>query len=149
MPTPYKPWEERIADKWHEDDNGCHIWTAHTCERGYGRITNGQLAHRVNYAHRYGPLPTWLFCCHTCDVTSCINPDHLYLGTHEQNMRDFSRSGIRKGEGNPHAKLTEQSVREIRKLAGTGESFASISRLYGVGPTQVSRIVGRQRWGHI
>ena len=83
-------------------DNGCWIWQRNPSQR-YG-ITNGQLAHRVSYERENGPIPDGLEVCHSCDTPKCVNPKHLWLGTHKDNMADASSKGRMRGEPRSHCK---------------------------------------------
>lgn len=82
-----------------EPNTGCWLWTGAHSERGYGQIQGGRRGGRVVLAHRFawatanGPIPKGFFVCHRCDTPSCVNPDHLFLGTHDENMRDMARKG--------------------------------------------------------
>lgn len=78
----------------HQED--CWIWAGARLPRGYGRLgIDGRqfLAHRVSYALYRGEVPNDLLVCHTCDVPSCVNPDHLFLGTAQDNIRDAVNKG--------------------------------------------------------
>jgi len=66
----------------------CWIWTAGRLRQGYGRF-DGQLAHRVAFAFERGPVPDGMFVLHSCDNPPCVNPGHLRLGTHVDNMREM------------------------------------------------------------
>lgn len=120
---------------------GCWLWTGASHPTGYGRF--GITSTRVEFAHRAawllfrGPIPAGMYVCHKCDVPLCVNPDHLFIGSATDNMRDASRKGrIRlprasfasSGAHQP-AKLTDDQVREIR--ASKAGSFA-LARDYGV-----------------
>ena len=84
----------------------CLVWTGATDSNGYGRITVGsridasrrlESVHRVAWEHHHGPIPTGLSVLHTCDNPPCVRREHLFLGTHADNMRDMTR----KGRGRP------------------------------------------------
>lgn len=85
-----------------EPNTGCILWTGHLCARGYGRIGyaskgSAVLVHRIAYECANGPIPRGMVVCHTCDTPMCVNPDHLFVGTQKDNMRDM----FKKGRGNP------------------------------------------------
>lgn len=115
------------------------------------------LAHRVSWTLINGPIPAHtgkkrtLSVCHTCDVPSCINPAHLFLGTQKDNLHDMQakgrkREGNHRGERNGNAKLSDVQVAEIRRLYADGGSPTAIGALFGVTGTQVTYIgTGRSR----
>lgn len=76
-------------------ESGCWLFEGSTIKRGYGRLaSSGQLtAHRASYERFYGPIPDGMCVCHACDVRSCINPNHLFLGTHRDNTQDMWQKG--------------------------------------------------------
>lgn len=82
-----------------EPNSGCWLWTGHVNCRGYGQVSfrgtkyGGRTAHRVSYILFVGAIPTGMFVLHKCDVRCCVNPDHLWLGTHLDNQRDKCRKG--------------------------------------------------------
>jgi DNA-binding transcriptional regulator YiaG len=167
-------WLDRYAIP--EPNSGCYLWTKYVGRWGYGAVKrNGsvQLAHRVAWELRHGPPPQDMFVCHKCDVPSCVNPDHLFLGTALDNAADRNSKGrqsrgdrhsaaaktgivrstnrqtkasARRGEANPNAILTAGQVKAIR--ADT-RSQRVIAQHYGIGQQQVQRIKARRRWGHI
>lgn len=100
-----------------EPNSGCWLWTGKlrkngTNTYGIGRY-NGQdkLAHRVSYEIHYGPIPKGLVVRHKCNNSYCVNPEHLELGTHEENMKDMVASGrSARGSKNANAKLSEKDV---------------------------------------
>ena len=74
-----------------EKTDGCWLWVGHILPNGYGRIgVNGArfMAHRYAWQMARGPIPDGMYVCHKCDVRRCVNLDHLFLGTHDDNMRD-------------------------------------------------------------
>lgn len=76
-----------------EPNTGCWLWMQHTNRLGYGRLkqrNRSREAHRVSYEAFVGPIPEGMDVLHRCDVRCCVNPDHLFLGTHLDNMRDMA-----------------------------------------------------------
>ena len=76
---------------------GCWLWTSYRNEKGYGLIhfvgKKNLRAHRLLYEHVNGPLDPDVFCLHKCDVRHCVNPDHMFLGSYEENMADCMAKG--------------------------------------------------------
>ena len=144
-----KPLAERMAKCQLNTTTGCLYWTGAKGKTGYGIIwNNGKLlrAHRVAYMLSYGPIPNGMCVCHKCDERSCVNPDHLFLGTQADNMRDASAKGrmawslpraLPTGEDHHMAKLTSSDVAHIRASRETGVSLA---KRYGISGNGISRI---------
>ncbi len=134
------------------DDSGCWIWQGSRNEFGYGRFARERkcaLAHRRSYELFVGEIPTGMEVCHHCDVPACVHPDHLFLGTHQDNMSDASskkRFACVKGELNPRSKLTEDDVRFIRNVGG---SHSAVASRFGVSHTLVRMIRQRKAWRHV
>jgi len=143
--------EERFWEK--VDKSGsCWIWTASTNGRGYGKFRiSGKYAtvHRISYEMHKGPIPAEMVVMHSCDNRLCVNPDHLNVGTHADNVKDKVTKG-REARGSTHglSKLTEVQVLEIRAKypSWTQEELAA---QYGVTTMCVSYIVHRKTWTHI
>ena len=92
-----KSLKERFEEKFYITP-ACWVWTACKTNRGYGRISNKdakhwELSHRVSYRLYVGEITNSLHVLHTCDNPSCVNPAHLFLGTHTDNMRDRGQKG--------------------------------------------------------
>jgi hypothetical protein len=140
----------RVMGKVSVGQSGCWEWTAHKDANGYGGIGfsgKKKLAHRVMYELRNGPIPDGACVCHSCDNPACVNPDHLFLGSHAENMADMASKGrAPKGETHVAAKLTEADVLAIRAETGTQQEIAA---KYGISTSQVSRIRLGQTWKHV
>ncbi len=132
------------------DARGCWLWQGATSDNGYGTIIKDrkyERAHRLSYEIFVGPVPAGQVVRHKCDVTNCINPAHLAVGTQADNIRDaVSRGRHAHRESHPAAKLTEMKVAEIRRLAATGMSQGKIGAAFGIRQQQVSKIVTGQHW---
>lgn len=138
---------------------GCWLWTASTTRDGYGRWQpeSGQnvLAHRFGWELLHGSIPAGLEVCHRCDTPSCQRPDHLFLGTHAENMADCSAKGRinreSRNQGSKHgySKVNEDMVLEIRRRSQAGEPGLAIAKAFGISRANVSLIVNRKAWTHI
>jgi len=129
---------------------GCWLWTGYLHKDGYGGINFGgraYRAHRIAYHVFVSPVPEGLFVCHHCDVRACINPAHLFLGTHDDNVADMvAKDRHNLGERNPQSKLTRAQVLAIREADGVQREIAVE---YGIHQSQVSFIKSRRHWAHI
>jgi hypothetical protein len=77
-------------------ESGCWLWLGSLNLKGYGRLMikkKSVLAHRFSWEHHNGPISKGLLVCHKCDTPSCVNPDHLFIGTHADNLRDMRNKG--------------------------------------------------------
>lgn len=142
--------ERAIALLSPEPNTGCWLWAGQVNRRGYGNIADGKLVHRVVWAHFHGPIPAGLFLCHRCDTPACSNPDHLFLGTHAENMADMRLKGrSRAGARNTMAKLSEGQVHEIRLELAAGASQPVLAEKYAVHRSTISSIATGARWGKV
>ncbi len=102
-------------------------------DRGYARIMykgKYHLAHRFIYSALNGDIANDMFVCHQCDNRACVNPAHLFLGTHTDNMRDASRKG--RLNQSQHGKVTADDAVVIRQRFANGESGSALATEYGV-----------------
>lgn len=152
LPQPDEKFIRRFWKKINKTD-GCWLWSGAISAHGYGYIKqHGQarLAHRVSWEMEGGPIPNGLFVCHRCDVRNCVNPKHLFLGTHDDNMQDASEKGRWAcGEKQWMSKLTAAQVVEIRRLRSNGIKLKVIAEEFGVSTPTICQIINRKLWAHI
>lgn len=152
--------EERVPARfWAKVNKGdaCWEWTAALFQTGYGAIQTGtrsnprvETAHRLSWLIHFGPIPPGMDVCHHCDNRKCVRPDHLFLGTRADNMRDAVAKGRQaKGAALPQTKLDPARVRQIREAHDSGESMVSLGRRYGVHRVQIGHIVRRTSWAWV
>lgn len=136
-------------------ESGCWIWTG--CDNGrYGLFPhNGErYAHRVSWILHYGEIEEGKYVCHKCDIETCVNPAHLFIGTAKENHADMVKKGrqvIAVGEQRPASKLTEVDIPIIRKRInqmGWGR-YAELGREYGVGEDAIRNIALGISWKHV
>jgi hypothetical protein len=137
--------------------SGCWLWTGATYRKGYGHFrkkVNSKWvmykAHRFSYEHHTGPIPEGMKVLHTCDVTCCVNPYHLFLGTTQDNTDDKVKKG-RHGFGrNPnHQHMTKLWADQIRldwNKAARDVTQSDLARAHGISAQQMSRILKNQIW---
>jgi hypothetical protein len=133
--------------------DACWLWTGLLGENGYGIIgINGKAykAHRVSYFIKHGRIDKDRFVLHHCDVRSCVNPAHLFLGTPKDNSQDAVKKGRNTrlyGEDNGKAKLTRAEVLTIRRICKRGGVYQkTVAKQFGVSEATVSYIVNGGRW---
>lgn len=134
-----------------ERSDGCWLWQGAVGRRGYGQLQfQGRqvTAHRLAYELEFGPITAGLYVCHSCDVPLCVRPDHLWLGTYADNMRDaFAKGRVRRGDQHGNALLRPAAVLLIRTLYERGVQGVVIARRFGIHPNTVYNIAKRRIWG--
>jgi len=151
-------WKNKISEP---DENGCINWLGALDKDGYGRIKpddgKRMRTHRFAYQQNFGKIPKGMFVCHHCDNPSCVNPEHLWLGTPKENSADRDKKG-RIAKNNlygcpinllPNSKLSKADVLQIRKLMGIKIKCTQIARWYGVNSSTIYAIRDRKTWYHI
>ena len=146
---------ERFNNKWILNKHtGCHNWKA-AASRGYGQLkVTGKMvsAHRVSYELFVGYIPKGKVVRHKCDNRKCVNPDHLELGTQQQNCADLMARGTHnrpQGIHNHSSKLTEDQVFIIYTNPFTDLYHREIADIFNVTQTIVSAIKRGVSWQHI
>ncbi len=151
--TQYNP---TLGDRfWAKVDKSgdCWLWMASKSLTGYGRYRHGgkhRQAHRLALEERLGShLGQDLHACHHCDVPSCVNPDHLFAGTREENMAD-RKAKCRHERCGPH-KLNPVAIQVIRYFAKKGGWGwqTRVARAYGINVSTVRRIINGEMWSHV
>lgn len=150
--------EERFWSKVSKTSEGCWEWLGSKSKSGYGQFHTGTrgFSRKMLRAHRYAFEISGLGSaagrniCHTCDNPGCVNPDHLFAGTHQDNMADkIAKDRQAKGESIVASVLTEPQVHEIRRRFASGESGPTIADDFGVTKQCVYSIAKRKTWRHI
>jgi len=143
--------KEYLAARTSIQSNGCWNWTGYTDKDGYGRhvdrwyrVHGKSGTHQLSYICHNGPIGSDDHVCHSCDNPTCINPDHLFLGSNQINMTDKVL------KGRQHTKLTEAQVHDIRSRYATDYyTQAELAPDYGVSEETIRCVVNRKSWSHI
>jgi hypothetical protein len=171
--------KNRFYKKVNKTDS-CHEWTACKNPAGYGLFNFGGqgmavLAHRFAWEISNGDIPDGMLVCHKCDNPSCVNPEHLFIGSHKDNMRDCVNKGrfvcnlktkghksFGKNNGthtkpdsrvcgikNGNSKFIDSDILKIKKLYKSGVSTREIAAIYRVGKSTIWNIVSGNGWKHV
>lgn len=156
------PPKDRILKRVFIGVDGCWEWQGVTKGFGYGYLTVGSRtdgtrltvsAHRYSYEAFIGSIPEGLYVLHKCDNPKCVNPDHLFLGTHQDNINDREAKGRnnlsgvhKKGEEHPNSKLTWEDVQFIRNEPKVNGYISALADRFGVSHRTISDVVNMNTW---
>lgn len=148
-----KTLEERFWEKV-EKTATCWLWQSALLWNGYGQIdVDGQTvrAHRIAWELTHGPISAGMQVLHSCDTRSCVNPDHLFLGTTQDNTADkVSKQRQSRGTGHGRAVFNEAQVLDIRSKSAVGtHTYKQLAAEYDCTESAISHIVKRRTWKHI
>ena len=155
-----KSWtvQQRFSASWELGNNGCWNWLGNLSPNGYGRIKfNGKIvrSHRFSWMQKNAQdIPNGMVVCHSCDNPTCVNPEHLFLGTVADNVADCVRKGRHargerlshpraSGENNGNSRLTLEQVNIIKSDIRTQRAIAS---KFGVSQALISKIKRGEMW---
>ena len=159
-PTPIN--DEKLIEKFNngyiiDDNTGCWMWNGRCDNNGYGRLShNGRsyATHRLSYELIHKEPPGNLFVCHKCDTPGCVNPEHLFLGTNEDNMKDMAAKG--RGNGNPAygvdnnmSILTEEQAQYIIDFNHYHGSLTYLAKKFNTSPQTIYYVKHRKTWKHL
>lgn len=136
--------------------DSCWLWNGVKNDRGYASAMwrgKNVHVHKLAYELLVGLVPSGMDVCHKCDVRTCVNPDHLFIATHLENIRDRDKKNRQaKGEQNARSKLTEEQVREIRrkyKKGVYGYGCRKLAKEYGITHPNIYEIIKGRHWSWV
>lgn len=139
-----------------DEKTGCWNWIGAKKNRNYGGFCyNGKFekAHRVSWILYKGEIPAKMCVCHHCDNESCVNSDHLFLGTHTDNMQDKAKKGRSnpcRGDKASWKKLNSDDVIQIRSLYKTGNyTQRGLAKMYQVSQSAILFLLQGRNWASI
>lgn len=134
----------------------CWEWQGFISQDGYGETSYKSKtirAHRLSWILERGDIPNGLCVLHACDNRKCVNPEHLFLGTREENcqdMRNKNRHVIPVGSHNGKSKLSEEQVVSIRQMyANGGWTHRSLGEYFGVNHSTIGFVLRNEAWRHV
>lgn len=154
--------KQQLFDKHTKKTNGCWEWSGYINKGGYGftrfggRNGKGLLAHRISWELHNGEIPSGMHVCHSCDNRKCVNPEHLFIGTNQDNINDRVAKGrsskwIKSAprEKTPNAKLKDSDIKSMVEKRLNGGKVVEIAREFGVCKEHASRVILQSLRGEI
>lgn len=138
---------------WVDKSGDCWIWMGYRDRKGYGQVrVNGKTfySHRMAWILSVGYIPKGMCVLHHCDNPKCVNPNHLFIGTHADNMHDMIKKGrhargYKKKYLNSAAKLILEQAKKIRSLAGK-KSQGALAKIFGVAESTIEHIINGETY---
>lgn len=151
--------ERLLSRLQHDPFGGCWLFDGYWMPAGYGQfyMATGDpiLAHRASWTLHMGPIPVDMNVLHKCDVPPCFRPDHLFLGTQQDNVDDMIAKGrkrwlVKQGDEHASSILTSAQVLDIRARYSRGDmTQIELAREHTVTQSTISAIICRKSWAHI
>ena len=144
---------ERLMSKVTISENGCWEYGGVTTKWGYGAIcSDGKTfsAHRFMFENKFSAIPEGLWVLHKCDNPGCVNPEHLFLGTTQQNTKDRNAKNRQaRGVSHGRAKMSEEDVLSMRSQHKNGVPVKELAVKYSISLGNAYAIISRAKWKHI
>lgn len=143
--------KKTLESRTKKNEQGCWIWQGSKHRQGYGHLVFNrkvELTHRVSWVLYYGEIPKGIKVCHKCDVPSCCNPEHLFLGTQNENVQDMMNKGrkITNVPATRRIKLTWNQVQDIKKIHAEGMTRKELQEKYSVSACCIFKILNGISW---
>jgi len=133
-------------------ENGCWVWSGTIMWRGYGTVVYKQRiirAHRLSWEIHNGKIPEGMYVCHHCDNPPCVNPDHLFLGTPQDNVADMDKKGRRNPRKGEELKISKLNKIKVIDIFTSDLGRSELASMYSVSLTSILNIKNGNTWKHV